>query len=108
MKNSRWQIVCLNDKTRREARERVLDGRIFIERRVRVREIERIECEEKEREGRLIRDIVLECSKTGCTEILLPYLIPLSLMSCKDFSTNTKIKKRMRARERGGREKERM
>lgn len=70
----------------------MLDGRIFIERRVRVREIERIEREG--REGRLIREIVLECSKTGCTEILLPYLIPLSLMSCQDFSTNTKKNER--------------
>ncbi|KYN21695.1 hypothetical protein ALC57_05897 [Trachymyrmex cornetzi] len=83
MKNSRWQIVCLNDKTRREARESVSRKNFY-----------RMACAcVRDRENRL------ECSKTGCTEILLPYLIPLSLMRCQDFSTNTKMKEKILARE---------
>jgi len=39
-----------------------------------------------EKGRRRIRETVLECSKMGCTETLLPYLIPLSLVSCQDFS----------------------
>ncbi|KYN04841.1 hypothetical protein ALC62_04225 [Cyphomyrmex costatus] len=64
MKNSRWQIVCLNDKTRREARESVRRKNFYR---------------------------TLEYNKTGCTEILLPYLIPLSLM--RDVKTSQQIQK---------------
>lgn len=72
-----------------------------------VRKIECVREREKEKERRIIRKTIRECSKkTGCTEILLPYLIPLSLVSRQDFLINTKMKERMLACERE-RERER-